>query len=240
MKWATVIVALVALTIADSVLAYNFIRRRHTLQAAAQPAAARSGQTSRLVVQQQPAHPGGVIILGNGSKLRVIRPASVEQDDYSYLHISLSGNGELLFKDGQSKGVGFEPTSGKLLTQIANSSYDEGDQIDDDDDDTSPGTPAPSPTPEPTAPSGLLDNGFRRLEVGRPSSGTYLLTVMTDPRSTNSKYTLEITFTNRTDGTSTAVFKDVTAPPRAVHTYKVQIPSDPAGEIKAELVSPAN
>lgn len=240
MKWGIVIVALVALTIADSVLAFRFFRGRHALHAAAQPAIAQSSPSSHIPAQQQPPHPGGVIILGNGSNLSVIRPVSVDQEDYSYLHISLSGDGEMLFKDGESRVVGFEPASGKLLSQIANSSYDEGDQIDDDEDPTPGAAAAPSPTPEPTAPSGLLDNGFRRLEVGRPAPGTYLLTVTTDPKSSNSKYTLEITFTNRADGMSAAAFKDVTSPPRAVHTYKVQIPSDPAGEIKAELVSPTN
>lgn len=240
MKRGTVIVVLIALTIANLVLAFNFIRRRHALHAAVQPAVAPSSQRSQVPLQQQPPHPAGVIILGNGSNLSVIRPASLEQSDYSYLHIYLNGSGELLFRDGQSRLLGFDKKSGKLLTQIADSNYDEGDQIDDDDEAPARGAPTPSPTPEPNAPSGLLDNGFRRLEVGRPPSGTYLLTVMTDPKFSNSKYTLEITFTNRSDQASSVAFKDVVVPPDGIQIYRLQIPSDPAGEIKAELVSPDN
>jgi hypothetical protein len=242
MKRSIVIVALIALAIVNSVLALKLIQRRHaSLQAASQSSvAARPNQTSQMPVQQQPLHPGGVMIVGNGSNLTVIRPVSVDQDDYSYLHISLTGDGEMLFKDGESRVVGFESASGKLLTQIANSSYDEGDQIDDDDEDPAPGAAAaPSPTPEPTAASGLLDNGFRRLEVGRPAPGTYLLTVTTDSRSGNSKYSLAITFTSRSDKMSLTEFKDVAAAAGSGHIYKLQIPSDPLGEIKAELVSPA-
>lgn len=239
MKRITWIVVLIAVTIAGSVLAFRLIHRRHGSQ---QPASrlAQSTQAPRTPVRQASPHAMGAMIVGARSNLTVIRPVSVEQDDYSYLHVYLNGYGEMLFKDGESRLAGFDSKAGKLLSQIANSNYDEGDQIDDDDDDSPPGAPTPSPTPEPTAPSGLADNGFRRLEVGQPAPGTYFLTVLAPSTGTDAKYTLQITFTDRADKMSSAAFQDVAAPPRAVHTYKLQIPSDPAGEIKAELVSPAD
>lgn len=240
MKQLAWTVGLIAVTIAVSALALRVVHQRHLLHASAQSPPARSSQTSRIPAQQPPPRTAGVMIVGAGSNLTVIRPASAEPDDYSYLHISFTGNGEMLFKNAESRLVGFDTKSGKLFNEIANSSYDEGDQIDDDDEEPAQSAPAPVPTPEPKSPSGLTDNGFRRIEIGHPAPGTYLLTVMTDPRSGNSKYSLEISFTSRGDKMTFTSFTDVAAPAGAVHTYKLLIPPDPLGEIKAELISPAD
>ncbi len=187
------------------------------------PAAVKSGPPAApVVVAMAP---------GNGATLATVRPA--DDEDHSYLRISLSSKGEMLLQDPQGRRLGFDPESHQLVSQIQNGSYDEGDQIDDDEDD-SPNAPGsqPTPTPRPTPPatlSGLDDNGFRNLELGQPAPGKYLLTVIA---RNETSYSLSVVFYNRLYNMSSADFDKVAFSPVGTHVYELEVPDDASGEIK--------
>ena len=160
-----------------------------------------------------------------------IPPAT--QQDSSYLYISMSGTGEMLIQDPQARSLGFDPGSHKLIQQIPNGSYDEGDLIDDDDAADAPpeGQPVYRPAPPPpNTLSGLTDNGLRRVEVGRPMPGKYLVKVIARDATA---YSLSADYYNRSGDLSRAVFNKVGASIGDGHIYKIEIPFDTIGEIKA-------
>lgn len=175
----------------------------------------------------------GAIVIGNGAGLVKLRPTEDPGQDSSYLSITLSSKGEMLLQDSQARRLGFDSQAHKLVRQIANASYDEGDMIDDDDD-SAPNSPPPSPTPTPTPPatlSGLEDNGFRRMEVFQPAPGKYVLTVIA---RNEANYNLLLHFRKRDGNLSTAAFDKVAVSSGEVHVYEFEIPTDASGEIKAE------
>lgn len=228
-------VVILTLAISGTLVAARLLRKRPA-QAPVRPSSLPPRQPSPGPVSP-PSRAMGAIMIGNGNGFTVIR--AEPHEDTSYLLISFSGKGEILLKDAQLRLAGFDPGSGRLLNQIANSSYDEGDQIDDDDDDApASGSAAPEPSPEPKAPSGLADNEFRRLEIGQPAPGVYLLTVMPDAGGVDQKYSLEVSFSNQLRNSSFAEFKDVVARPGSVNTYKLQIPSEAAGDVKLDRIQP--
>jgi len=154
--------------------------------------------------------------------------------DSSYLYISMSGTGEMLIQDPQARSLGFDPGSHKLIQQIPNGSYDEGDLIDDDDAAKAPPEGQPIYRPAPPPPntlSGLTDNGFRRVELGRPMPGKYLVKVIARDATA---YSLSADYYNRSGDLSRAVFNKVAVSPGDVHIYEIDIPFDSMGEIKAE------
>jgi len=154
--------------------------------------------------------------------------------DSSYLYISMSGTGEMLIQDPQARSLGFDPGSHKLIQQIPNGSYDEGDLIDDDDAAKAPPEGEPIYRPAPPPPntlSGLTDNGFRRVELGRPMPGKYLVKVIARDATA---YSLSADYYNRSGDLSRAVFNKVAVSPGDVHIYEIDIPFDSMGEIKAE------
>ena len=153
--------------------------------------------------------------------------------DSSYLYISMSGTGEMLIQDPQARSLGFDPGSHKLIQQIPNGSYDEGDLIDDDDAAKAPPEGQPIYRPAPPPPntlSGLTDNGFRRVELGRPMPGKYLVKVIARDATA---YSLSADYYNRSGDLSRAVFNKVAVSPGDVHIYEIDIPFDSMGEIKA-------
>ncbi|HEX7287027.1 MAG TPA: hypothetical protein VF532_12645 [Candidatus Angelobacter sp.] len=172
----------------------------------------------------------GAMVAGNGTGITKLGPAAAE--DHSYLFISLSSKGEMLLQDPQGRFLGFDAGNHRLIQEAANGHYDEGDMIDDDDDEapTSP-PPSPTPTPTPTTLSGLEDNGFRRIELGQPAPGKYVLTVVA---RNETNYSLVLNFRGRDDNLSTAVFEKVSVSPGDVHVYEFEIPAVAAGELKPE------
>jgi hypothetical protein len=173
----------------------------------------------------------GAIVVGNGAGLVKVSPAGDPSQDLSYLSINLSGNGEMLLQDPQAQHLGFDAQNHTLMRQIGNGSYDEGDMIDDDDDEAPNSPPPPTPTPTPPATlSGLADNGFRRLEISRPTPGHYLLTVIT---RNEANYTLLFHLSKRDGNPSSAAFDKVAISPGEIDVYDLEIPADASGEIKA-------
>jgi hypothetical protein len=174
----------------------------------------------------------GAIVIGNGAGLVKVSSAGDPSQDMSYLSINLSGNGEMFLQDPQAQHLGFDPETRKLITDSGFGHYDEGDMIDDDDDEA-PNSPPPSPTPTPSLPatlSGLADNGFRRLEISRPTPGHYLLTVIT---RNEANYTLLFHLSKRDGNPSSAQFDKVAVSPGETHVYEFEVPADASGEIKS-------
>jgi hypothetical protein len=198
----------------------------HALPASAQPL------KPSPATQATPAPPAiGAIFVGNGNGLVKLTPVVAE--DHSYLFISLSSKGEMLLQDPQGRLLGFDVGNHRLIQEAANGHYDEGDMIDDDDDEA-PNSPPPSPTPTPTPPatlSGLEDNGFRRIELGQPAPGKYLLTVVA---RNETSYALVFNFRKRDDNLSTAAFDKIAVSPGDVHVYEFEIPADASRELKPE------
>src|SRR5262249_31660818 len=111
--------------------------------------------------------------------------------------------------------------------------YDEGDLIDDDDAADAPpeGQPVYRPAPPPpNTLSGLTDNGLRRVEVGRPMPGKYLVKVIARDATA---YSLSTDYYNRSGNLSRAVFNKVSVSPGDVHIYELEVPFESIGEIKA-------
>ncbi len=228
-RWIPVCAALVIVAVFDGVLAWSrFWNVAPPAAPAVPPIFAKDAARPQ---QSSPSRTPVIgVIFANGPGLHAV--SSTEDEDYSYFSISLNSNGEMLLEGPNGERLGFDPEAHKLMNQIQNGYYGEGDQIDDDDDDQPPQahpTPAPTPTPPATL-SGLDDNGFRQVEMGQIAPGKYRLKVITRQ---DADYTLEIRYRNRAGNLSTAYFTKVAVTPGDVHLYELEIPQDPTGEIKA-------
>jgi len=216
-------VALGLLAVSGAVLGWMVHRMSGRPVSAARPAASKTASAQ--------ASPATASVLTTVAQENSTPPATGQ--DSSYLYISMSGTGEMLIQDPQARSLGFDPGSHKLIQQIPNGSYDEGDLIDDDDAANAPPEGQPTYRPAPPPPntlSGLTDNGLRRVEVGRPMPGKYLVKVIARDATA---YSLSADYYNRSGDLSRAVFNKVAVSPGDVHIYELEIPFDTIGEIKA-------
>src|ERR1700746_191865 len=138
MKPANLLWAVIAvLVVSGAVLGWTLHRKSlHPLSKSATPAPTPTLAQVEPPPRPQPAPILSTTVQDNGAG--TLKGRLAEDQDQSYLYITLSGKGEMLLQDSQARNLGFDPERHKLVEQITNGSYDEGDIIDDDDDNSPP------------------------------------------------------------------------------------------------------